>query len=173
MANFIQGNFVIPVTPEDRQVHIKDKFNRVRFTLSPTQITAVFVKNNVIHIKSLGTDNVVLIDFSTITEAQNALPELQSQIDIAMKAPSLEIDPALISYIDNYINQLLIGKLSFFHHQIMATNSWGVTHSFGFKPNVTVTDETFQEIEGLIKYIDNDSLNVLFNQNLTGWVFIS
>lgn len=169
MANFVQGNFVVPATPEDSQVFIKDKFGRIRFTIAPHQVTATFVKNNLIHVKSLGTDNVILIDFGNIEEAKRALPELQFQLDIARKAPPLQVDPAIIEYIEQYLN----GKISFMYHQILATNSWGVSHSFGYKPNVTVTDETFEEIEGLIKYIDNNQLYVKFNQNLTGWVFCS
>ncbi len=169
MANFVQGSFVVPVTPEDSQVFIKDKFGRIRFTIAPHQVTATFVKNNLIHVKSLGTDNVILIDFGNVDEAKRALPELQSQLDIAKKAPSLQLDPAIIAYIEEYLN----GKISFAYHQIIATNSWGVSHSFGYKPNITVTDETFEEIEGLIKYIDNNQLYVKFNQDLTGWVFCS
>jgi hypothetical protein len=169
MANFVQGNFVVPATPEDSQVFIKDKFGRIRFTIAPHQVTATFVKNNLIHVKSLGTDNVILIDFGNTEEAKRALPELQSQLDIAKKSPPLQVDPAIIEYIENYLN----GKISFMYHQISATNSWGISHSFGYKPNVTVTDETFEEIEGLIKYIDNNQLYVKFNQNLTGWVFCS
>lgn len=169
MANFVQGSFVVPVTPEDSQVFIKDKFGRIRFTIAPHQVTATFVKNNLIHVKSLGTDNVILIDFGNVDEAKRALPELQSQLDIAKKAPSIQLDPAIIAYIEEYLN----GKISFAYHQIIATNSWGVSHSFGYKPNITVTDETFEEIEGLIKYIDNNQLYVKFNQDLTGWVFCS
>lgn len=169
MANFVQGSFVVPVTPEDSQVFIKDKFGRIRFTIAPHQVTATFVKNNLIHVKSLGTDNVILIDFGNVDEAKRALPELQSQLDIAKKAPSLQLDPDIIAYIEEYLN----GKISFAYHQIIATNSWGVSHSFGYKPNITVTDETFEEIEGLIKYIDNNQLYVKFNQDLTGWVFCS
>lgn len=154
MANFVQGNFVIPVTPEDSQVYIKDKFGRIRFTIAPHQVTATFVKNNLIHVKTLGTDNVILIDFSTVEEAKRALPELQFQLDIAKKSPQIETD-----------------RFSF--HQLFATNSWGVTHSLGYKPNVMVTDEFFEEIEGLVKYIDENHLTVKFNQSVTGWVFCS
>lgn len=169
MANFIQGDFVIPVSPSDNNVQIKDKFKRIRFTLNPHQVTAVFVKNNLIHVKTIGSNNVVLLDFSTFEEAKKALPELQAQIDIGRKSPSLQIDPSIIIYIENYVN----GKISFMYHQILATNSWGVTHSFGYKPNVTVTDDFFEEIEGLVKYIDDDQLIVNFNQNVTGWVLCS
>jgi hypothetical protein len=86
MANFVQGNFVVPVTPEDTQVFIKDKFGRIRFTIAPYQVTATFVKNNLIHVKSLGSDNVILIDFGNVEEAKRALPELQIQLDIARKS---------------------------------------------------------------------------------------
>lgn len=165
MANFVQGNFVVPVTPEDTQVYVKDKFGRIRFTIAPHQVTATFVKNNLIHVKTVGTDNVILIDFGNVEEAKKALPELQTQLDIARSDPSLEIDPAIISYIDS--------RVSFVHHQVFATSSWGVTHSLGYKSNVTVTDEFFEEIEGLVEYIDNNHLLVTFNQSITGWVFCS
>jgi hypothetical protein len=48
-----------------------------------------------------------------------------------------------------------------------------VIHNLGYKPSVSVTDEFFEEIEGLIKYIDDAQLSVKFNQSLTGWVFCS
>jgi hypothetical protein len=165
MANFVQGNFVIPVTPEDTQVYIKDKFGRIRFSIAPHQVTATFVKNNLIHVKTLGTDNVILIDFGNVEEAKRALPELQFQLDIGKKAPSLEIDPAIIEYIQQYVT----GKISFAHQQMFATSSWGVTHSLGYRPNVMVTDASFVEVEGLVTHIDTNHLVVKFNQSVTGW----
>jgi hypothetical protein len=173
MANFIQGNFVNPVAPGDTQVQIKDRFGRIRYTIAPHNVTAVFFKNNLIHVKTLGTDSVILIDFDNFEFAKKALFELQSQIDIAKQAPGLQIDPAITSFIENYINQVLsTSGLSSAFHQISATTSWGFTHSLTFVPNVTVTDDSLQEIEGLIAYITN-GVTVNFNQSLTGWIFLS
>lgn len=165
MANFIQGAFVNPVTPEDNTIQIKDRFGRIRYSLAPQQVTAVFVSGNLIKIKKKGTNDIILLDFRSSDEAKLALVELQLQIDAGRNNPPIKVDPTLAAYIDS--------KVSFVYHQIYATNSWGVSHSLGYKPNITVTDESFEEIEGLIKYIDNNSFSVDFNQSLTGWVICS
>jgi len=166
MSNFIQGAFVNPVTPEDNTIQIKDRFGRIRYSIAPIQVTAVFVSGNLIKIKKKGTNDIILLDFRSNDEAKVALTELQIQIDAGRSNPPLKVDPALTAYIDS--------KVSFIYHQIYATTSWGVSHSLGYRPNITVTDEYFEEIEGLIKYISlNDSFTVEFNQSLTGWVFCS
>ena len=165
MANFIQGAFVNPVTPEDNTIQIKDRFGRIRYSVAPIQVTAVFVSGNLIKIKKKGTNDIILLDFRSNDEAKAALIELQTQIDIGRSNPPIKIDPGISTYIDS--------KVSFIYHQIYATNSWGVSHSLGYKPNITVTDEYFEEIEGLVKYIDNSSFTVDFNQSLTGWVICS
>ncbi len=172
MANFVQGRFVIPVTPEDNNVQIKDKNGRIRYTVAPNQITAVFVNANLIKIKKKGTNDIISLDFGSPVEAKIALNELQDQIDIARLAAPLKIDPLVTNYIDSKILELS-SKMSFMYHQVSSDDVWSIGHDFGYKPNVTVVDENLEEIEGLVKYIDNDTLTISFNQNITGWVFLS
>ena len=169
MANFSPGYFIIPVASGDGQIQIKDNSNKIRYTILAHQITASLTRNNLLYIKTIGTNNAILIDFNNINEAKLALTQLQTQIDIAKHAPPLQVDPSINSYID----QQIVKNLSYSYHFIYATTSWGVTHSLGYVPNVYCTDEDMQEIEGLIIYIDSNQLTINFNQNITGWCFCS
>lgn len=170
MANFIQGNFVNPVTPEDNNIQIKDRFGRIRYTLAPLQVTVVFVSANLLKVKKKGSDDIINLDFRTTDEAKRALPELQAQIDIGRTAAPLRMDPATQNYIDSKILELS----SKMHSNASFTNeSYTFTHNLGYKPNVTVTDSNFEEVDVLIKYIGNDKIEILSNVVFTGWVFCS
>lgn len=80
MANYKRGYFVIPVSPTDQVVKIKDKFGDIRFSINPLQVTILYVTNNLVNVKS--GNNLIKLDFADNDEAKIAITELQRQIDI-------------------------------------------------------------------------------------------
>jgi hypothetical protein len=177
MANFTKENFILPVSPGDSQIFLKDRFGKIRHIISPNKIVATIIRNNLINIRTIGDDDI-LVDFGNVEEAKLSLVILQTQIDIAKKSilsfgatgPIGPIGPTGATGPKGEIGPTGV-SLYFSYHQILATNSWGITHSLGYNPNVMITNDLLEEIEGLIKYIDNSQLYVKFNQNITGWVF--
>lgn len=80
MANYKKGYFVIPVSPEDLVVKIKDKFGDIRYSINPLNVSILYVSNNLINVKT--GNNLIKLDFSNNDEAKIAITELQRQIDI-------------------------------------------------------------------------------------------
>ena len=80
MANYKKGYFVIPVSPEDLVVKIKDKFGDIRYSINPMNVSILYVSNNLINVKT--GNNLIKLDFANNDEAKIAITELQRQIDI-------------------------------------------------------------------------------------------
>jgi len=66
-----------------------------------------------------------------------------------------------------------IGRVSYEHMQGAASNSWAITHSLGFKPNVTVIDSAGNIVEGEIAYTNTNSLTVSFQSAFSGNAYLS
>lgn len=62
---------------------------------------------------------------------------------------------------------------SYVHTQMVADNTWSITHSLGFRPQVSTFDTSDDEIEGEVTHIDVNSLTVDFNTNVSGVAYLS
>lgn len=62
---------------------------------------------------------------------------------------------------------------SYVHTQMVAANTWLITHSLGFRPQVSTFDTSDDEIEGEVTHIDVNSLTVDFNTNVSGVAYLS
>ena len=54
-----------------------------------------------------------------------------------------------------------------------AQSIWTFTHSLGFFPNVTTTNDSNEEIVGTVTYIDIDTLKIEFSSPVSGWAYLS
>lgn len=54
-----------------------------------------------------------------------------------------------------------------------AQTIWIFTHSLGFFPNVTTTNDDNEEIVGTVTYIDIDTLQIEFSSAVSGWAYLS
>jgi len=128
--------------------------------------------NKSIIIKQKGSDYNPKITFESYSEALKALTMLQTAVDL-MKGIVDNIPDEIKDYIDNQIMVVIeSGKFAF--RQSYSSENWDVyEHGMDKKPSVTITDDNFEVIEGYIKYIDDNNVEVKFNVALTGWVFLS
>ncbi len=58
--------------------------------------------------------------------------------------------------------------LYYVHTQISAQNIWTIAHNLGKKPSVTVVDSGDTEVNGLIQYLDDNNLEVIFSNPFGG-----
>lgn len=58
-------------------------------------------------------------------------------------------------------------------HITPASALWTLVHNLEFSPNVTTTDESGQEIQGTIVYVNDTTVNVVFSQPVAGWAYLS
>lgn len=54
------------------------------------------------------------------------------------------------------------------HEQAMPSALWTVVHNLNKYPTVIITDEDMNTIDGLVQYIDIDTLTVAFNSLTAG-----
>lgn len=169
MTSYNLDTFVVPASAADKKIQIKDKRGVIRYTLSAHQVVATFQSGNLVKIRTGGNDFMIQLDFSTPTIALEALQLLQAEIDKVRLTTPVSIDKDISNYIDSRIE----GTNFFVYHQISSSDTWLANHNMGFKPNITVTDDSFYQIEGLVKHIDNDNVQIQFNQSITGWIIAS
>jgi hypothetical protein len=67
----------------------------------------------------------------------------------------------------------LSGIGAYHHVQAMASTVWQVSHNLGFNPSVTIHDEDENVIIGAIDYVDENTLNLLFNAAIAGNAHLS
>ena len=104
MANYIASYFVIPVSPNDTCVRVKDRLGNIRLSIDPLLVSIMFVKVNVINIRMTSSNNVLYIDFATPDEAKRALVELRTEMDKILHRVSQNITDE-----KNLISQLSSG----------------------------------------------------------------
>lgn len=65
------------------------------------------------------------------------------------------------------------GPQSYIHDQGAAASTWVIAHNLGFYPNVAVVDSGGNEVEGLVRYIDVNNLEIDFTTPFGGKAFLS
>lgn len=153
MANYKTGYFVIPVNENDRVVKIRDKFGDLRFSINPVNITILYVDGVNINIKSKSSNNKIVIDFATPSEAKIGLTELQTQIDIIKNRIVKEED-----YKETLINQLDTDGVDFVTIYKTSKDGGDIV-----SPTASFLE---QRITGLVKSISNDIVKVSNVENL-------
>jgi len=99
-------------------------------------------------------------------------------------APSLILDndgivaEVVVADQSNYIANLntddvipVTGDKNFVHNQVVASNSWTVTHNLQKKCAVSVTDSLGNEIVGKVHYDSINQVTIDFNKSITGYVY--
>lgn len=60
------------------------------------------------------------------------------------------------------------------HEQSTPSTLWVVNHNLGFVPgNELITDPDSNEIEGVTRVVDNNTIQIEFSEAVTGWVYVS
>lgn len=67
--------------------------------------------------------------------------------------------------------QYLSGDKNYIHIQNVSSNSWVVNHNLNKRCNVQILNNSYEEIIGDIKWIDNNTVNIYFNTNIIGFVY--
>jgi hypothetical protein len=62
---------------------------------------------------------------------------------------------------------------SFEFTQQTAATVWNISHNMGLKPNVKLENLQGDDIQGVVDYIDNNTVRVTFNQAVAGKAFLS
>jgi hypothetical protein len=71
-----------------------------------------------------------------------------------------------------YIN-INVNSGSKSYHVTPAAAVWTFVHNLGFNPNVTTTDESKQEIVGIVDYLNNNTIQITFSQPVAGYAYLS
>lgn len=65
------------------------------------------------------------------------------------------------------------GDKTYVHTQGLAASKWTIIHNMGKRPNVSVVNYQDEEIEGDVKYIDNNSLTITFDVLVDGKAYLN
>jgi hypothetical protein len=67
----------------------------------------------------------------------------------------------------------LIPLLSYTHQQTSANTVWTINHGLGYRPSVTIFDNTQNEVEGAVTHVDNNNVSLEFSVAITGTAYLS
>jgi len=150
MSNYKLGYFIVPTDNMSMVVKIKDKFGSIRYSVNPQMVTMMFVKVNVINVRTKSSNNSILVDFATNSEAKLALVELRTEMDkIKNRFIQEEVQQeALIQQLDTGVDFLSIYQ--------------GGTQSTGTQSTGTQSTMT-ERITQLVTKLSND-FNTLRDQ---------
>ncbi len=151
-----KNNFLFSISSTSVEVHTKDVNNRNTNTLDPSKISFTYVSDVNIAIRSKTNDNILLIRFSTNTEAIEALVFLKLALD----------------QVTTNIRNLQPNIDFYQHHQTVSSNSWTFTHGLNRIGPVVILDDNFNQIIGQVSYTGLNIVNIQFNQALTGYAYI-
>jgi hypothetical protein len=59
------------------------------------------------------------------------------------------------------------------HDQVTPASTWTIVHSLGYHPNVAVVDSAGDGVEGLVTYVDVNTVTVEFNAAFGGKAYLS
>jgi hypothetical protein len=65
------------------------------------------------------------------------------------------------------------GNGAYHHVQDLSSTVWQISHNLGFNPSITIHDEDENVIIGAIEYVDENTVNLLFNTAVAGNVHLS
>lgn len=167
-------NFIVPYSPGDTQVIIRDISGVLTNEINPWRVTSTYRLPNACFftVKLQGTDNPINIFFRSEKEALRALTIFQNAVE-NLKNNTDDIPYDIKIYIDEKIMEV-INSSTFVFRQEIPSDTWEIDcHEMDKYPSVSVTDDDYNEIEGLSKWIDKKSLNILFNQEVSGWAFLN
>lgn len=63
--------------------------------------------------------------------------------------------------------------ISYVHDQITPALVWTIVHNLGFFPNISVVDSGGNEVEGVVRYIDQNTVEVTFTAAFGGKAYLS
>jgi len=96
---------------------------------------------------------------------------LQDVIEILIPQPQAVVDQVLVVATSGGVTGLT--ALAYNHRQLVASDTWTITHSLGFYPNVTVVDSANSLVEGEIAYTNRNSLIATFSASFSGNAYLS
>jgi hypothetical protein len=155
-STFTSDTFLLPYVDGEKKVQIRNTFGITIFTIDPCNVVLIYIKDSgrFISLKSLASDNVMQIEFTSSSDASVALNKLQERID--------------------YIKGIYPcnGSAGFTFVQFFVSDVWQINHRLNRRPTVFVMDGNYEEIEGLIRNIDNNNTNIYFNTPVSGSAYL-
>lgn len=180
---FNKFTFLVPISENDKLVSLKEVGGATVFQLNPMSITSIYSQSVYIYVRTFGTDRLSRLRFSSGGEAVAALEILQTAIKKVISFKKPDLTDADIVFINEQIKEQISNTK---YYQLFSTpsNVWTASHNFAsissyyetntvHRPSVMTTNVNGDEIEGLVKYINPNTLSVSFNQPITGWIFLN
>jgi len=167
MAMHNKDTFILPVSPGDDALQIRDINGNITWSIVPHSVTALYVDQNMIKLKSKSSNTIITIHFVSNSDAIIALSRLQLALS-QLKSQVSSIPPDITEYINNVFNTLTIPELVY--NQVTPSSIWNITHTIPKRPPIHVLNDNFEEIEGVIKFDSVNTIKIYFNTEVTGWV---
>jgi hypothetical protein len=102
---YTYDTFLLPVSSDDKSIHIVDTSNEVKYTINPYLVVNCYVSNNLLKI-GLKTGKIITIPFSSNNEAKMALKRIRIQLDVLRGRDPINMDAEIKNYINSVISSI-------------------------------------------------------------------
>ena len=102
-----------------------------------------------------------------------AIADLKGDTPTSFPAAGVVEDEGHVFLTANQKSDLLSFKENFVHNQLLAADTWNITHNLGKYPSVTVVDSAGTVVIGEIKYTDLNSIRIMFAAEFSGKVYFN
>lgn len=132
-------------------------------------------------VENLETEVVEITSGETLSLSVNTInPKFIVYDDNISKLELVEPDVAL-SFVNDVVAILSVAEqgpagtsdANFVFTQVMATNTWNITHGLGKYPSVTVVDSGQSVVIGDVDYISVNELTINFNSSFGGHAYLN
>jgi hypothetical protein len=120
--------------------------------------------------------NFPVVDVGNVRGAYWSVPTIDDRdkisvnnrkIGMLVHVQETDRDYRLVGGLSNS-NWLVSTSNAYYATGIVNSSSWTIHHDLGYNPNVTIINSDGELVFGRINYLTSTSLQILFNQNVTG-----
>ena len=130
----------------------------------------------------VSSGNFPVVDVGNVRGAYWSVPTISDRdaislnnrkIGMRVHVQDLDRDYRLVGGIQNSDWAILSSSNSYYATGVVAASSWTINHNLGYNPSVTIIDSAGNLSFGKITYLTSLSLQIDFNQNVTGSGYFS
>lgn len=110
----------------------------------------------------------------TINDSDVTLLDDYSDLDITQNIETQQdLNLVLARILKTILNNQTVGDKNYVHDQFTPATVWTIQHNLGKKPSVTVIDTAKTVVEGVVDYINDNTLTITFNYPFSGYATLN
>lgn len=113
-------------------------------------------------------------EIDTINDSDVTLLDDYSDLDITKDIRTQQdLNQVLYDLLITILGNQIAGDKNYIHDQFTPSTTWTIFHTLNKRPSVTIVDTAGTEMEGAIKYYNDNNLVITFNFPFSGYAYLN